>query len=437
MSTGILTIVLFGSLIILVMTGLPLVFVMGGLAALFICILINPAALSLISSNAIGVMNNFVLIAIPLFVFMGMVLERSGVAEDAYEMFYKWMGGLKGGLAMATIVVCAIFAACVGITAAATVAMGVIALPAMLKRGYNKSIAIGSISAGGTLGILIPPSILFIVFGVMTGESIGKLFAAGIIPGILLAVMFFIYIGVRCYLQPNMGPAIPLEERASFKEKISSLRMLILPLLLIAAVLGTMFAGICTPTEAAGIGALGSLICAAVRGRLNWKLIKDSSYETLRLSCMICWLIIAGTCFSVLYNALGAQAFLKEVLSTMPVSPYVTIVGIVVILIILGCLLDPGSIIMITTPIFVPVIVALGFDPIWFGVLFIINMEMGYLTPPFGFNLFYMKSIVPKSITMGDIYRSIFPFLLVMVACMAIIIAFPEIALWLPNQLFK
>lgn len=437
MNSALLTVMLFGSLIILVLTGLPLVFVLGGLAALFICVLINPAALSLISSNALGVMNNFVLIAIPLFVFMGMVLERSGVAEDAYEMFYKWLGSLKGGLAMATIVVCAIFAACVGITAAATVAMGVIALPAMLKRGYNKSIAIGSISAGGTLGILIPPSVLFIVFGVMTGESIGKLFAAGIFPGMLLAGMFFIYIAVRCYVQPNMGPAIPPEDRSSFKEKITSLRMLILPLFLIAAVLGTMFAGICTPTEAAGIGALGSLVCAAVRGKLNWKLIKDSSYETLRLSCMICWLIIAGTCFSVLYNAVGAQTFLKEMLSTMQVSPYVTLIGIMFILLILGCLLDPGSIIMITTPIFVPVIKAIGFDPIWFGVLFIINMEMGYLTPPFGFNLFYMKSIVPKGITMGDIYRSIFPFLLVMLACLAIVIAFPEIALWLPNQLFK
>ena len=437
MSVTLITVLLFASLVILLLTGFPLAFCMGGLAALFTLLLWSPEALSMISSVAYGLMDNFILTAIPLFIFMGTVLQSSGIAEDAYEMMYKWIGNIKGGLAIGTVGICTIFAACTGVSAAATVAMGVIALPAMLSRRYDKSIAVGCISAGGSLGILIPPSVLMIVYGVFASESIGRLFAGGVLPGLLLASLFIIYIALRSWLQPHMGPPIPPEERPTWKERFVSLKGMILPLLLIFSVLGTIFKGVCTPTEAAAIGSLGSLLCAAIHRKLSWKVIKEACYSTQRLSCMVGWIILGGMCFSSLYTAIGALDFIKETVSALPVSPYLILVGMQFSLLVLGMILDPGGIIMITTPIYIPVIKMLGFDPVWFGVLFTVNMEMGYLTPPFGFNLFYMKSIAPNDISMGDIYRSIIPFVGLQIVCLVILILFPEIVLWLPDLLFR
>jgi len=437
MSVTVITLLVFASLIILLILGLPIAFCMGGIATLFTLLLWKPASLGMIFSVAYGVTDNFVLIAIPLFIFMGMVLQHSGVAEEAYDIMYKWIGQLRGGLAIGTVAVCTIFAACVGISAAACVTMGIIALPAMLKHNYDKSIAIGSIAAGAGLGILIPPSVLMIVYGVFASESIGKLFAAGVFPGLLLAFLFMLYIAVRCHFQPHLGPAMPPEDSPSWGEKFRSLRGGILPILLIILVIGTILAGVCTPTESAAMGALGSILCAAVRHRLTWSMIKEACYQTQRLSCMVVWLIIGGSCFASLYTAVGALEFIKEIVAALPLAPYLILAGMQLTYIVLGMLMDPGGIIMITVPIFVPIIKMLGFDPIWFGVLFIINMEMGYLTPPFGFNLFYLKSIVPKSITMVDLYKYIVPFVFIQLLCLIIIMIFPEIALWLPNQLFQ
>ncbi|MCL6477565.1 MAG: TRAP transporter large permease subunit [Peptococcaceae bacterium] len=437
MSVGLTTFLLFASLTVLLLSGLPLAFVMGGLAVLFNFFILGPHSLAMIPSVAYGVMDNFIFIAIPLFIFMGTVLQRSGIAEEAYDVMYKWIGGIKGGLAIGTVAVCTIFAAFTGASASATVSMGLIALPSMFKRGYDKSIAIGCISAGGTLGILIPPSVLMIVYGVFASESIGKLFAGGIIPGLILSFLFIAYIAVRSHLQPQLCPAIPPEERPAWREKFLALRGLILPILLIIMVLGTLLGGVCTPTEAAAIGSLGSLLCAAVRRSLTWTVLKESCYQSLKLSSMILWIIIGSSCFCSLYTAVGAIDFIREIVAALSVSPYLIVAGMMFCLLILGMFLDPGGIIMITTPIFVPIIKMLGFDPVWFGILFTINMEMGYLTPPFGFNLFYMKSIVPKHITMSDIIRSIVPFVIIMIIALVILIVFPDIVLWLPNQLFK
>jgi tripartite ATP-independent transporter DctM subunit len=437
MSTELITFLLFASLVLLLITGLPLAFSMGGVAALFVLVLQGPYALSILSSITYGVMDNFILTAIPLFIFMGLVLQRSGVADDAYAMMYKWIGGVRGGLAMGTVGVCTIFAACTGISGAATVTMGVIALPAMLRYNYHKSIAVGCISAGGALGILIPPSVLMIVYGIFSGESIGQLYAGGVLPGLLLATLFIIYIGIRCYFQLHLGPPIPPEERATWKERFISLRAVILPMALILIVLGTIFKGVCTPTEAAAIGCAGSLLCAAIYRKLNWKLLKEACYEGLRLSCMVLWIIIGGSCFASLYTYIGALDFIKGVVSALPVSPYLILVGMQFSLFILGMLMDPGGIIMITVPIFVPIIKMLGFDAVWFGVLFIINMEMAYLTPPFGFNLFYMKAIVPKTINMMDIYKSIAPFVGLQAVSLLLCILYPEIILWFPQTFIR
>ena len=437
MEVGTITVLMFTSLVAGLLTGLPLVFILGGLAVVFNFFLLGPSSLFMASSTAFGVMNNFILTSIPLFVFMGILLQHSGIAEALFDMVHKWIGGIKGGLAIGTIIICTLFAAMSGISGAATVTMGVIALPAMLKHNYHKDLAVGSIAAGGALGILIPPSVLMIVYGIFAGESIGALFAGGVVPGFILSLMYIIYISIRSYLNPELGPAVPKESRASWKEKIISLKAVILPIILIFLVLGVIFMGIATATEAAAIGAIGALACAALSKRLSWKIFKQSSYQALSLSCMILWIIIGGSCLTVTYTAIGAVDFLSEIIGALAVSRYVILIGIQLVLVFLGMLLDPGGIIMICTPVFVPIIKALGFDPVWFGVLFIVNMEMAYLTPPFGFNLFYMKSIVPPSISMFDIYKSVLPFVGIQALCLVLLILFPELVLWLPGVMIK
>ena len=435
MDVGLTTLILFAALIVILLTGLPLAFVLGSIAVIFTYLLWGPYALMAVPANTLGVMQNFILSAIPLFIFMGLVLQKSGLAGALYDTVHKWAGGIRGGLAMGTVIICMLFAAMTGTSGGATVSMGVLALPSMLERKYDKSIVIGAIAAGGALGILIPPSVLMIVYALFANESVGALFAAGVFPGILMGGVFILYIAVMCFFQKDIGPSIPIDERPSWNEKMKSLRSVILPVLLIFIVLGAIFFGVATPTEAAAIGALGALISAAISKNLNWNIFKDSSYETLKLSCMVVWIIIGGSCFAALYTAIGAVEFIKEIINTLPVSKYVILFGIQLSFLVLGMLMDPGAIIMICTPVFVPLIKSLGFDPVWFGILFIMNMEMGYLTPPFGFNLFYMKAIVPPKVTMTDIYKAIIPFVLLQALCLIIIIVFPQIALWLPRMI--
>jgi tripartite ATP-independent transporter DctM subunit len=437
MSIELITLLLFGAIIILLCLGLPLAFVLGGVGAVGCYLLWGDKGLFLISSQAWGAMNKFTLLAIPLFIFMAMILERAGVADDLYTMMHRWMGPVRGGLAMGTVLICTVFAAMAGISGAATVSMGVIALPAMLKRGYNRTIAMGSISGGGALGILIPPSVPMILYATLTGESIGGLFAGGIMPGFLLAGLFIVYIGVRCYLQPAMGPALPLEERATWGEKMISLKAVGLPMMIIIMVLGSIYLGICTATEAAALGCLGAVISAIIYRKLSWPLIKEACIRTASLTAMIVWILIGAYCFTAVYTGTGAHELMEHILLAIPGGKYAILFSMQLIFFILGCVLDPVGIIMICTPVFVPVIKSLGFDPLWFGVLFIMNMEMGYLTPPFGFNLFYMKAIAPPEVSMGDIYRSVVPFVILQGVGLAICIIFPEIILWLPQMLIK
>ncbi len=433
MSIEMITLLLFGALVFFLVLGLPLTYVLGGVGVVGSYLLWGDKGLLLLASQAYGAMGKFTLLAIPLFVFMAMILEKAGVADDLYTMMHRWMGPLGGGLAIGTVIICAIFAAMAGISGAATVSMGVIALPAMLKRGYNKTIAVGCISAGGALGILIPPSVPMILYATLTGESIGGLFAGGILPGILLSILFIIYIGVRCYFRPELGPPLPAQEKVSWREKLVSLKAVSLPVLIIVMVLGSIYAGVCTATEAAALGCLGAFISAAVYRKLTWTLVKEACYRTAALTAMIIWILIGAYCFTAVYTGTGAHELMEHILLSIPGGKYVILITMQIVFFILGCILDPVGIIMICTPVFVPVIKALGFDPLWFGVLFIMNMEMGYLTPPFGFNLFYMKAIAPPEVSMTDIYRSIVPFVALQAIGLIIVIIFPEIALWLPK----
>jgi len=426
-----LTLIVFGALVVLLLLGVPIAFAMLSIATVGIFFTWGPKGLLVLFNSAYGEGTSFILLAVPLFVFMANILKFSGLADKLYEMVYRWMGGLRGGLAMGTVVICAIFAAMAGISSVATVSMGLIALPSMLSRGYDKVMSVGSINAGGALGILIPPSIIMILYGSMSDVSVGKLFAGGILPGILLTVIFIVYIGVRCFIQKDLAPAVG--ERYSFIEKMKSLGGVFLPLALVGLVLGFIYFGICTPTEAAGVGAGGAVLVAALHRRLTWQRVRQALIDTMQLNAMIFWIIIAAYSFTHFLAYAGIQDMLQDAVLSLKVNRWVIMLAIQFTFFILGMFLDPAGIILLTTPIFVPIITKLGFDPLWFGILFTINMEMAYITPPFGFNLFILKGVVPPEVSMGDIYKSVGPFVLLQALCLAIVMLWPQLATWLPS----
>lgn len=433
MSVELLTLLFFGSLLLFLMMGAPLAFVLGGVSVVFLYYELGEIGFYLLALKMWSTMQSPTLMAIPLFVFMAILLEKSGVANDLYNMMHQWFGGVRGGLAIGTVVICVIFAAMSGISGAAVVTMGTIALPKMLERGYDKKLALGAINAGGGWGILIPPSILMVLYSLLTEVSVGRMFAAGVGPGITLFILVSIYIFVRCWIQPEMGPALPVEERASWGEKFRSLRAVILPILIVVTVLGAIFGGFATPTEAAAIGVFGSLVATFVNRQLSWRVIHDASISTLKLTALIMWILFAAHAFSAAYTALGAQGLISNLMSYIPGGEWGALLFMLTVLFFFGMVLDPVGIMLITLPVFLPVVHAAGFDPIWFGILFILMMEVGYMTPPFGFNLFYLKGVAPPSVTMGDIYASVIPYVLVTLLGVLLIVLFPEIALFLPT----
>ena len=437
MSIELISILLFGSMLLLLVSGLPVAFVLGGLAVVFTGVFWGPESLFIILARTFSMMSSTTLVAAPLFVLMAVVLERSGVAEDLYEMMYRWSGGVKGGLAVGTVLVCTLIAAMSGIASTGVVMMGVMALPEMLKRGYDKRIATGCILAGGVLGPLIPPSIALVLYGTMAQVSIGGLFAGGMAAGLVCSLLIVGYILIRCYINPKMGPAIPVEERADWDAKIASLKGVILPLLLITAVLGSIYSGIATPTEAAAVGALGAFVCSAIHGRLTWDLLKNVAYTTIQVQGFMMWILFAAQGFAAVYMGLGASRMVVGLVQEYQVGWWAMLIGIQVVWFLLGCVIDAWSILMITLPIILPLLPLYGFDPLWLGVLYAVNTQTGYLTPPFGTMLFMMKGIAPKEVTMSDIYRSIIPFVTTQLVCLALCIAFPKLVTWLPNLLFK
>jgi tripartite ATP-independent transporter DctM subunit len=436
MSVELLTLLFFGALLVFLMLGTPLAFVLGGVSVVFLYFEMGPIGFYLLASKMWETMQSPTLMAVPLFVFMAILLEKSGVANDLYDMMHQWFGGLRGGLAIGTVLICVIFAAMSGISGAAVVTMGTIALPKMLERGYDKKLALGAINAGGGWGILIPPSILMVLYSLLTEVSVGRLFAAGIGPGLTLFILVTIYIGGRCWLQPELGPALPPEERASWPMKLKSLKAVILPIMIVTIVLGAIFGGFATPTEAAAIGVFGSLVATLINGQLNTKVIHEASIATLKLTALVMWILFAAHAFSTAYTALGAQSLISDLMAYIPGGRWGALFFMLVVLFFFGMVLDPVGIMLITLPVFLPVVRDAGFDPIWFGILFIIMMEVGYMTPPFGFNLFYLKGVAPPDITMGDIYASVFPYVVVTLIGVALIILFPEIALYFPRLFY-
>ncbi len=427
---------MFCSMLVLLAMGAPLTWALLTVGTGSAYFLWGPAGLELMAHSAFGAMDNFLLVALPMFIFMGLMLQRSGITDDLFEMINKLMGGVPGGLGMGTVIVCAIIAALAGVSGAATVSLGIIALPAMLKRGYDKKLVTGTIMAGGALGFLIPPSVLMIVYAFLARESVGKLFAAGLMPGLMLAGIYMLYIYLFAKKNPEKAPSIPLEERVSGFGKIKALKALILPGILIGTVLGFIVGGITSPSEASAVGAAGSLICAAIYRTLNMKMLKEVLMSTTQLMGMLIWITVAAVFFSKVYIGLGAGSLLTELVEDSNLSPYWVIIAMLVTYFVLGMFLDDFAIVFITVPLFVPIVQELGFDTVWFAVLFIISMQTAYLTPPFGYNLFYMRSVAPPSITIYDLYKAVIPFIFLQVLGLALVVAFPQIALWLPGVIF-
>ncbi len=450
LSIGWLTVFLFGSLVVLLMAGLPLAFVTGGLGVLFLFLFGDLDLLNILPSRIFPFMTDYQLSAIPLFIFMAAMLERAGVIEELFDMLYKILGGLRGGLASATIIASTILAAMVGVIGAAEVTMGIIALPAMLKRNYDPELACGSILAGGTLGILIPPSILAIIFAVVAQQSVGELFIGAVIPGLLLSGMYIIYVTTRSYMNPAMGPGLPPEERVSVREKIRLLQSIIAPIALIILVLGVIFTGVATPVEAAGIGTFGALFVSAQHRRLSWATIQSAALTTLRASAMVLWIIFGASVFVGFYIVQGGQQFVVDTLVGTGLGSYGILLIMMFILVILGMFVDWVGILFLAVPIFVPLMKTLPWDglfglpgvhpsevPLWFGVVYMVNMQMSFLSPPFGYALFYLKSVAPPEVTMGMIFRSAIPFLFIQAFGLFLCVAFPELILWLPRMVYQ
>jgi tripartite ATP-independent transporter DctM subunit len=435
MSAGLVALTLFGSFILLMLTGLPILFSMGAVAMIFVWLLLGFDGLYLVAGRVWYGVNSPIIVCLPMFIFMGLMLERSGVATNLYDMMQKWSGPLRGGMAAGTVVICMIMAAMTGLSAAATLTMGLTALPEMLKRNYNKTIALGCIGAGGALGILIPPSVTMVIYALVAQTSVGQLFMGGLFPGIILGSLFITYILIRSFAQPHVAPALPKEERATWREKWISLVHVLLPVFIIIMVLGSIFMGVATPTEAASVGALGTIISAAVNRKLNITSLKEACFGTARVAGMAMWMLVGALSIKSISNTVGAEAYIEDLFFRLPGGIWGVIIAMQLIWLVLGCLLDPIGILWITGPIFIPIVANAGMSTVWFGIVFVVNMEMAYLTPPFGFNLFYLKGVAPPEVTMGDIYRSIFPFLMCQLTCLVLVMVFPQLALWLPSQM--
>lgn len=428
--------VLFG-----VLAGYPIAIPIGAVTLIVGYVLFGDMVFTLIYTRYFKLVMSYTFLAVPLFVFMGVLLERSGIAEKMYGALYLWLGGVRGGLAVSTVLIGTILAACVGIIGASVTMLGLLALPSMVKRGYSKSLASGSICAGGTLGILIPPSIMLVVYGPMAAVSVGKLFMGAIFPGLILSSLYIAYIVFRCLFQPSIAPAVPVEERRVplLKKTMVLLTSLIPPAVLILAVLGVIFFGVAPPTEAAAVGAFATLVLAIVYRKFNWSILKDTAVHTLRVSSMI--LLIGGMAisFAAVFLSAGCGNVVEELILSTPGGRWGAFAVIMFILFLLGFAVDWKGIVFIMVPIVTPIGAALGFDPVWFAIMVCVNLQMSFMTPPFALAMFYLRAAAAPElgVTMGDIIRGVFPFVGCILTGIVLCSVFPQLILWLPSMMIK
>jgi tripartite ATP-independent transporter DctM subunit len=438
-STAVFAFMLIG-LVIGIFSGYYVFAVLGGLGVLFGLAFWGSGVFNLVFTCTLGTLRNYSLLAIPLFVFMGHMLDRSGIAKKLFDILALTLGGLRGGLAIASLVISILFAACTGIIGASVVTMGLLFLPAMLERGYHKGMASGVVCAGGTLGILIPPSIMLIVYGPTAGLSVGKLFYAAMGPGLLMGILYIAYVSIACYLKPEMGPAVPLEERAalSTREKIQGLLVNMVPVLaLILAVLGVIWFGVAPPTEAAAVGALVAMIIAAAHGTLNFKVIKETVYSTLLTTSMILMIVVCAGVFVGVFTRLGGGKVVQDILLGLPFSKWGVFVCMMAIVFVLGFLMDWIASLLIIVPLFTPIAATLGFDPLWFAAIVCTMYQTSFLTPPFAYAIFYLKGIAPPEVKSTDIMKGVVPFVVIQLITIVLCVVFPKVIMWLPGQMIK
>ncbi|SFU08207.1 TRAP transporter, DctM subunit [Pseudovibrio denitrificans] len=421
------TLLMFGSLLLLLLTGMPLAFVTLLVALIFALGWFGPGAVPLIVSRIFSFVNSFVFVSVPMFVLMAAILDRSGIARDLFDAMRLVGGRLRGGIAIQTLLVAVVLAAMSGIIGGEVVLLGVIALPQMLRLGYDRKLAIGVCCAGGALGTMIPPSIVLIIYGLTASVSIGDLFTAAFFPGLMLAAMYAAYILIRAYSNPEVAP-IPEAGEIPFSEKIRLLKGLFLPILVVVFVLGSIYGGIASVTEASAIGVLGVTISTIIRREFTLKLIMGAAKQTLSTVGMIVWIGVGASALVGVFNLMGGIRFVQALITGISDDPTIVILFMMLILFVLGMFLDWVGIALLTMPIFVPIVSQLGYDPIWFGVVFAMNMQVSFLSPPFGPAAFYLKSVAPPDISLGEIFKALLPFIMIQIVAVALLIIFPGIA---------
>ncbi len=441
LSPEIVTIIMFPGMLVSIMVVYHIAIPIGATALIVGYVLFGDMVFALVYTRLFSLIFSYTFLAVPLFVFMGVMLERGGIAEKMYGSLYLWLSGLRGGLAVSTVLIGTILAACVGIIGASVTMLSLLALPSMVKRGYSKSLASGSVCAGGVLGILIPPSIMLVVYGPMAWISVGKLFMGAFMPGFLLSFLYISYILVRCFFQPEIAPVVPVEERAiPFTKKTTMLlTSMVPPVLLILAVLGTIFLGIAAPTEAAAVGALATVILAIGYRTFTFKAFREATLRTLRVASMI--LLIGGMAisFSSVFLSAGCGKVVEEAILSTPGGRWGAFAAIMFIIFILGFAVDWKGIVFIMVPIMTPIGAALGFDPVWFAIMICVNLQIAFMSPPFAPAMFYLRASAPPElgVTMGDIIRGVFPFVGLIIVGLGLCVAFPQIILWLPSMMIK
>ena len=440
MSYDWLGVVMFAGALVLLSLGYPVAFSLGGVAILFgiIGIIFNvfdPIFLTAMPTRIFGIMGNYTLLAIPYFIFLGSMLEKTGIAEKLLETMGILFGRMRGGLALAVVIVGALLAASTGVVAATVVAMGLISLPIMLRYGYNKELATGVIVASGTLGQIIPPSVVLVVLGDQLGISVGDLFIGSLIPGLLMATAFALHVIIVAFLKPDAAPALPAEVRNITGKALMQrvLTVMIPPLLLILLVLGSIFFGVATPTEAGAVGSLGAMILAALNGQLNWAALKQVCDATMRITTMVIFILIGSTAFSLVFRGLNGDRFMFDLLANLPGGTIGFLMVNMITIFFLGFFIDFFEIAFIVIPIFAPVAQSLGLDLVWYGVIIGANLQTSFLTPPFGFALFYLRGVAPPEIKTEDIYRGTIPFILLQLLVLVLIITFPQLVNFLPS----
>jgi tripartite ATP-independent transporter DctM subunit len=438
MSYEMIALLMFSSLMLLLFTGQRVFAAIGFVGAAAAMMLWGVGGVDIGFSSAIKLMKWYPLLTLPMFIFMGYVLSESRIAEDLYKMFHVWFGGLSGGLAIGTIGLMVLISAMNGLSVAGMAIGATIALPELLRRGYDKRMVSGVIQAGSSLGILVPPSVVLVLYAMIARQPVGQLWLAGLVPGLMMALMFVIYIVIRCKINPALGPVLsPQERNVPRREKWLLLGAGLLPVLIFFTMMVPFVKGWTSLVESSAIGALAALLAAAFKRRLTWSVFETSVRQTLGISCMFMWIILAALCFGAVFDGLGAVKAIEGLfIGQLGLSPWEVLILMQLSYLVLGTFLDDTAMLVIVAPLYVPLVGELGFDLIWYGVLYTITCQVAYMTPPFGYNLFLMRAMSPPEITIRDIYASIWPFVGVMVLALVIVMVFPEIALWLPHRVY-